>query len=86
MKKIALSSLLFTSSVIAFAQRTERQTSRYEPNSDAGTFALQPASVGGDATPGGGSTVPIDNYEFLLLGIAVLMIAYFIYKRRSQFV
>ena len=84
MNKITTTTILLLSSVVAFAQR-ERPTREIEDN-----VSVDPRSFDSSdsevmfATPGGNNpTVPIDNYQFLLLGLAVLLIAYFVYRSRQ---
>ncbi|MDO5655166.1 MAG: hypothetical protein Q4G27_03395 [Flavobacteriaceae bacterium] len=79
--------LLFTLiSVMSFAQeaRPERAAAR------EGSFETPAYGGGGmealavnDAPGHGGEFAPIDDYSFLLIGIAVLMIAYVIYRRNQ---
>ena len=83
MNKLILSTLLVVSPLIAFAQNQLTRPTR----ESEGQFNSQSGFPGGAeenaAASAGGPGVPIDNYQFLLLGIAVLLIAYFIYRRRQ---
>lgn len=83
MNKLTYSTILLISSIMAFAQR-ERPSRDLEQQ---GTFDQSGPIVGGyetlDNSTGGQPTVPIDNYQFLLLGLAVLLIAYFVYRSRQ---
>lgn len=78
MNKIALSTLLFASSVIAFAQEH-----RVRPTREDQFNVPVPPGGGPEENEHGTPLAPIDNYEFFLLGIAVLLIVYFLYKRRQ---
>lgn len=73
--------LMFVS-VLAFAQ--EARPGRLLDPSDVNDTAIRPSGPEHEPTgtvPGHGA--PIDDYQFLLIGVAVLLIAYFIYKRRQ---
>lgn len=76
MNKIALSTLIFASSVIAFAQENRVRPTREDQ------FNLPPGG-GPEENVHGGEYAPIDNYQFFLIGIAVLLIVYFLYKRKQ---
>ncbi len=82
MNKLILSTLLVVSPLIAFAQNQRTRPTR----ESEGQFDNQSGFPGGpeeNALNPGGPGVPIDNYQFLLLGIAVLLIAYFVYRSRQ---
>ena len=83
MNKLTYSTILLLSSILAFAQR-ERPSRELEQQASNDQFG---AYNGGYETladgTGGQPTVPIDNYQFLLLGLAVLLIAYFVYRSRQ---
>lgn len=80
MNKIALSALIFASSVIAFAQENRVRPTREDQFNQ---FNLPPGGGPEENDFGGEFPAPIDNYEFFLLGIAVLLIVYFLYKRKQ---
>lgn len=75
LNKLTTSLLLLFVSVMTFAQETRPERADRFPSNN-------PTPEDNFATPGG-NVVPIDDYAFLLIGIAVMIIAYVMY-RRSQ--
>lgn len=72
MNKILNALLLTMLSVISFAQQ-ERP----------GRFPEGDGPEDNMAIPGGGGVAPIDDYTFILMGVAVLFIAYVAYRRMN---
>lgn len=74
--KITSSALLLLVSIVSFAQqqRPDRFPSNTEDSGDA---------AGRFATPGG-NQVPVDQYVYILIGFAILFIAYIGYTRKFQ--
>ena len=80
MNKLKITSILMLSSFIAFAQSGGERPGRFDSPRGSGNFReIEPLST----DPGTGQIVPIDDYQFLLLGLAVLLIAYFVYRSRQ---
>ena len=85
MNKLKITSILMLSSFIAFAQSGGERPGRFD-SPGSGNFRnenfrneIEPL----DAPETGAEFVPIDDYQFLLLGLAVLLIAYFVYRSRQ---
>ena len=74
MNKLKITSILMLSSFIAFAQSGRERQGRFDSQPE-----IEPLNAPGQ----GGEYVPIDNYQFLLIGLAVLLIAYFVYRSRQ---
>ena len=81
MNKLKITSILMLSSFIAFAQSGRERQGRFDSEPGSGNFrhGIEPL----DSGETGGEFVPIDDYQFLLLGLAVLLIAYFVYRSRQ---
>lgn len=79
MNKLTYTALLLLNAVVAFAQQAQREV---RPD----RFPSESSNGGPEdnfATPGG-NTVPVDQYAYILIGVAILFIAYFVYTRRMQ--
>ena len=72
MNKLTNSLLLLLVSVITFAQETRPERADRFPTNEGNP-------EDNFATPGGNT--PIDDYTFLLIGIAVFLIAFVMYRR-----
>lgn len=96
MNKLIITLLFTILSVVGLAQESFNSYERIDLNTNVNeprAVQLQSTvdnvnvSVGDYETladgTGGQPTVPIDNYQFLLLGLAVLLIAYFVYRSRQ---
>lgn len=75
--KITSSALLLLVSIVSFAQQQERPDRFPSNTDDSGDL------TGRFATPGG-NQVPVDQYAYILIGFAVLFIAYVVYTRKFQ--
>ena len=86
MNKLINALLLLMLPVITFAQQQQRPA-RASRAAAADQFD-GPTHGGGFnepqfATPGGNTPVPIDDYTLFLIGVALLIIAYVVYRRNQ---
>ena len=75
MNKLINSLILLFVSVLTFAQESRQQREgRFPSTENSNPEPLTPSD-------GGGGFAPIDDYTFVLFGLAVLLISYIAYRR-----
>ena len=76
MNKLIKSLILLFVSVLTFAQESRQQREGRFPSTENSN--QESLNAPGD---GGGGFAPIDDYTFVLFGLAVLLISYIAYRR-----